>query len=306
MDMEPFFPWLIGATTAEVAVIVAVTGYDGMELDGLTFPTDGHEMSKVITLVETHRLHNVLCRVADLDRNWWRVVANWDRLVAAIDAAEPAWRNGAQVTPEALDAALNRLYDRRVGPRRILLDMDGPTADFDPAVFDLCVLNGWKLDIESPSDSRHRYFTDHIIDPEERAACRAALDAEGWYRALPVTPGAQEGVEALLSAGHEVVICSKPHDATPSCVAEKLAWLGEHFPMLTEEYVFTRDKAYAHGGHGHGHLRGILLDDAPAHGQVIRASWEPVTFARPFNGPTSIYGRYPRWEWGDPIERLSW
>lgn len=301
--IEPFVKWLIGAATPEVAVIMAVTGYEDVELDGFTFPADGADMAKVVALVEGHHLHNVLSVVADLDRNWWRVVANWDRLVGILDAAEPKWRTGAPVHPVSLDAALTALYDRPVGPRRILLDMDGPVAAFDPAVYDLCVANDWSLDIDSPGDSRHRYFTDHIIVDDHRAACRAVLDADGWYRALPVTPGAQEGVEALLSAGHEVVVCSKPHDASPDCAAEKLAWLAEHFPMLADEYVFTRDKAYAHGGPGRP---GILLDDAIVHGQVIRASWEPVTFAMSWNGPDTIYGRYPRWSWGDPIERLSW
>lgn len=306
MDVEPFVPWLIGATTPEVAVIMAVTGYDGITLDGLTFPTDGHEMSKVIALVETHRLHNVLCRVAALDRNWWRVVANWDRLVSTLDAAEPKWRDGAATDPATLDDALNRLYDRPVGPRRVLLDMDGPLADFDQQCWTWATSANARFDIDDLSQQAHRYITEHLPDPNHRESLRAVIDAPGWYRSLPVTPGAQEGVEALLAAGHEVIVCSKPHDDAPSCVAEKLAWLGEHFPMLTEEYVFTRDKAYAHGGHGHDRLRGILLDDAIVHGQVVRASWEPVAFACPFNGPGSIYGRYPRWQWGDNIERLAW
>jgi 5'-nucleotidase len=299
-DITDFVPWLVGASGPELAVIRAVTGYDDIPIDGFSFPADGSEFGRVVDLVEKHNLFPFLSVVAALDRQWWRIVANWGLLVGLLDAAEPEWRNGAATSPEKVNAEIDRLYARPTTPRRVLLDMDGPCSDFDVAAFEWCTTNDVTLNIDAPGDQRHRYITDHIDDDDQRAALRAAIDAPGWYRNLPVTPGAQEGVERLLSAGHEIVVCSKPHDDAPHCVAEKLAWIHEHFPML-DHYVFTRDKSLAYGG-----TQGILLDDCIVHDEVGRCSWEPVVFTAPWNGPGSEWGRYPHWSWSDPIERLTW
>lgn len=298
-EITDFVPWLVGASGPELAIIKAVTGYDDIPIDGLTFPADGSDFARCVDLVEKHNLYNLLGLVAT-DPFWWRVVANWEHLTRLLDAAEPEWRSGEQVMPEAVNAELQALYDRPSIPRRILLDADGPLTGFDSACLDWCVRHNVSMDIDSLDQQRHRYITDHIPDLEQRAALRTAIDSPGWYRDLPVTPGALEGVAALLEAGHEIVVCSKPHDASPSCTAEKLAWLAEFFPTLTE-YVFARDKSLAYGG-----SQGILLDDAIDHDQTGRCTWEPVVFGVPFNGPGSAWGRYPRWTWGDPIERLTW
>lgn len=299
-DIKAFVPWMPGATGPELAVIRAVTDYEEMPVEGSPVPANAAEFARVVHLVEAHDLHNLLCLLAE-DRQWWRIVANWGRLVETLDTAQPDWRDGASVQPEETDAFLARLLRRPALPRRIFMDMDGPLAWYDSAAFDLAAENEWPLDIEALGDQTHRFMTHHLPDLEHQAAMRAVIDAPGWYRALPVTPGAQEGIESLLSAGHDIVICSKPHDPSPNCEPEKKAWLAEHFPMLTDEYIFTNNKSYAYGGRN-----GILLDDAIKADQVAEATWEPVTFGVPFNQPGSEWGRYPRWTWGDPIERLSW
>lgn len=301
-NITDFVEWLVGASAPELALIKAVTGHDGLPLDGLTFPADGHDFSRVVDLVEKHNLYPYLCLVTD-DPMWWKIVANFGSLVALLDTAEPRWRDGEHVEPVKVDRAITRLYDRPERPRRILLDMDGPLTAFDDRCFEVCVDNGWELDIDAPGDQVYRYIADHLPNPDHQAKLRSLIDSPGWYQRLPVTPGAVEGVEQMLAAGHEVVVCSKPHDASPDCMREKLAWLGEHFPMLTE-YVFTRDKSLANAN-AYG-AQGILLDDAIEHRQVQSATWEPVVFGVPFNRPGSKWGCFPRWTWGDPIERLSW
>lgn len=301
-SITDFIPWLPSvSSTAELQVIQTVTGHEEVPVDGFNYPADGTDFAHVVALVELHKLRDLLCLVAEVDMAWWRIVANWDRLVGLLDAAQPNWRRGAKADPAALNDALTTLYSRFPGPRRIGMDMDGPLTGFDQMCWDLAADGGWHFDIESPQDQVHRYITDHIIDERQRAALRAVIDSPGFYRALPPTPGAQEGVEALLSAGHEVIVVSTPHHEVETCEGEKRAWLAEHFPMLTT-YSFTNDKATGF----YAGANGILLDDAIVHSQVGYASWTPVSFGVPFNGPGSEWGRYPRWSWGDPIERLSW
>lgn len=302
-DITDFVWWLPNvACAAELQVIQAVTGTE-LPIDGISFPADATDLSRVICLVEAHKLHNELCRVATVDQVWWRVVANWDRLVDALDRDEPEWRNGKATEPTQANEALNALYARPITPRRVLLDMDGPLTHFDHECVAVSETNGWEFDCDplDPDQREHRYITDHMPEAEHRHGLRAAIDATGWYRELPVTPGALEGVEALLSAGHEVVICSKPHEANETCEPEKKAWLAEHFPALRDNYIFTNNKAFADGG-----PNGILLDDDLKPSQVRTARWSPVAFSTVFNGPGTKWGRYPQWKWGDPIERLAW
>lgn len=176
----------------------------------------------------------------------------------------------------------------------LLLDMDGPLASFDSAGYEMC--DRLNLDVLVPRMERTaRYFTDHLSH-EHRAVARAEIETPGWFRSLPVVEGAKEGVAELIASGIDVWVCTKPLEENPTCRDEKAAWLAEHFPRLERKLIITPDKSLIHGA--------VLLDDAPKIEWLARASWLPVIFPEPFNGPGSEWGGLPRWTWGDPIERL--
>lgn len=157
----------------------------------------------------------------------------------------------------------------------LLLDLDGPLADFDAHFWERCHAEGWAFDIDHPSHQRHRYFTDHIPDRAHRRAARAMVDAPGWFRHLPVTPGAREGVTAFIDAGIDLWVCTKPLEVNPTCRDDKAAWLADHFPELVDRLIIAPDKSMVHGD--------VLLDDAPKLEWFHRATWEPVIFDAPYN-----------------------
>jgi 5'(3')-deoxyribonucleotidase len=177
----------------------------------------------------------------------------------------------------------------------LLLDMDGPLADFDRHFWDRCTAEGFTFDVDGPEHQRHRYFTDHIPNRRERAQARALVDAPGWFADLPVTVGAQEGVEELLSY-FDVWVCTKPLEANPTCLNDKHAWLVRHFPALAGRMITAADKSMILGE--------ILLDDAPKPEWFDRAWWFPVIFPAPFN--RDQYEGQLGWGWGDPIDTLLW
>jgi 5'-nucleotidase len=178
----------------------------------------------------------------------------------------------------------------------VLVDMDGVLADFDLHFWNRCTAEGYVFDVDHHLDQRHRYFTDHIPDSEHRQAARLMVDSEGWFRDLPVIPGAVEGMDALCSAGLDVWVCSKPLDSNPTGRDEKAAWLTEYFPDFAERLILAPDKSMILGH--------VLLDDAPKLPWLERASWDAVVFAQPFNGPGSKWGHLPHWTWGDPLADL--
>lgn len=174
--------------------------------------------------------------------------------------------------------------------------MDGPLADFDRQFWKLIDEWGIHTDIESRDQQTHRFADGHIVDSWDRKRVRRWIEQSNWFRHLPVTPGALDGVEALLSAGFDIWVCTKPMESNRTCRDDKARWLREHFPMLVDRLIIAPDKSRINGH--------VLLDDAPHLDWVKRASWWPVIFAMPFNGPGSQWSAFPHWTWADPIEAL--
>lgn len=161
----------------------------------------------------------------------------------------------------------------------VLLDMDGPLADFDGHFWRRCLDRGITFDIESPDDQRHRYFTEHIPNRRERRWARDMVDQAGWFADLPVTRGAQDAVAELVER-FDVWVCTKPLTVNPTCLNDKHAWLVDHFPVLADRMITAPDKSMIHGT--------VLIDDAPKPEWFARASWRPVIFGAPFNGPSQM------------------
>lgn len=179
----------------------------------------------------------------------------------------------------------------------LLLDMDGPIADFDLAFYNLCRACGWELNIDGLDDPRRkRFMTDNMPNETQRRHARNIVDQTRWFNTLPVTEGAVEGV-ALLEEHFDVWVCTKPLEANRWCRDDKALWIRRHFPQLEDKLIIAPDKSLVHGA--------ILLDDAPKWAWIGKASWTPVVFRSGFNGRDSMWGRLRHhWSWGEPIDLL--
>lgn len=182
---------------------------------------------------------------------------------------------------------------------RLLLDMDGPLADFDKRGWEIIAKQGIPTD-QGVYGQTSRYFTDHIVNVNHRVWMRERIAQSGWFADLPVTEGSQEGVEELLSHGIDLWVVTKPMEGNPTCRDDKGRWLRKHFPYLEKRMVIAPDKSIVAGD--------ILLDDAPDPAWFERATWDPVIFSAPFNGVGSKWESFSQWTWGQPVEWLvnSW
>jgi 5'(3')-deoxyribonucleotidase len=179
---------------------------------------------------------------------------------------------------------------------RLLLDMDGPLADFDAHFWQRCKAEGWQFDIDDPAHQRHRFFDGHIIDKAHRKLARQMIEGTPWFRDLPVTPGAVDGVPLLMER-FDVWVCTKPLEANQWCASDKAAWIARHFPALVGKLIMAPDKSMITGH--------VLLDDAPNPDWFDAATWVPIVFEAPFNGAGSKWEGIPSWTWGGPIEILT-
>lgn len=260
---------------------------------------------------------DAIAEIPDLQRTAYLDNALWDAQSAAVEAREFLERRDE---PAGTNRSMSEPYygefdnDPGMGARRqaerfrtnermsvqtrqrILVDQDGPLADFDRQFFAACDENGWELDCTLESQS-HRFATEHILDHKHRQAARHYINThERWFHDLPPVEGAVEGINRLAEVA-DVWIVTKPLEANVNCRDGKAAWVREH---LGEEWerrlVITPDKSLVHGA--------VLLDDAPKLGWLKSATWVPVIFTTPWNGPGSKWGHFQHWSWEDPIDTL--
>lgn len=180
----------------------------------------------------------------------------------------------------------------------LLLDMDGPLADFDRHVWEVIVEpNGIEMNISGLDDpNRKRFLTDNCVHQRDAAFMRKAInDDEWWFDSLPVTDGAIDGTRGLYDY-FDVWVCTKPLEANDGCRDGKAAWLRQYLPELEAKMIIAPDKSLVHGA--------ILLDDAPKPEWLDRATWNPVVFPSIFNGAGSEWEQLPFWKWGDDIDWL--
>ena len=121
--------------------------------------------------------------------------------------------------------------------KRIAIDMDGVLADVE-----IHFLN-WYFDAYGVRIS----YENLVGKKEEEAfpekdALRKFVHTAGFFRTLPIIPGAVEAVKELME-NFEVYIVSAATEF-PQSLSEKLEWLGEHFPFISwRNIVLCGDKS---------------------------------------------------------------
>lgn len=154
--------------------------------------------------------------------------------------------------------------------KTVLVDQDGPLADFDAAVYAVLFDAGYNLDTltrtqwETSNDIRQQLGDNaaNLIDTARRSA--------GFYRHLPVVAGAQNAIETLLDHGFHVAVCTTPSLKNPTCASDKLAWIEEHFPKLKKHFAVAYDKTLVRGA--------VLVDDKPIVTGSLDPMWQHIRF----------------------------
>lgn len=108
---------------------------------------------------------------------------------------------------------------------RVLIDMDGPTVDFD----------GYMLERGLSADEVKRQ--------------------PGGYLGMSPTPGAIEAIRGIIRMEYDVWLATKPPTGVAGAYAEKAQWVFDHLPELARRIIITHDKGML------GDRGDILIDD---------------------------------------------
>ncbi len=172
--------------------------------------------------------------------------------------------------------------------------MDGVLADFVGGTRQLFMAA--YPDVALPIPAVPDYFIYNDYPLPYRAAAREIPGQAGFSASLPLMPGAIEGWERLLELRCQPRICSTPQppEVTPTAVADKQAWLEEHFVprfgnWVLETAIFTADK--------HKVPAPVLVDDKPPKFMPAITPWKHVVFGSGYiqTELTSEHLHLPNW-----------
>jgi 5'-nucleotidase len=167
--------------------------------------------------------------------------------------------------------------------------MDGVLADFDGAIVDALL----PIHQELLSAAQRTEFRLDIAYPRCAEAIWSVIAATGFFTTLPLVAHAYEGWERICDAGFMPRVCSAPAPDHDTCVAEKRAWLAEHFGAdAAEEAIMDGDK-YLYDGVA-------LIDDLPTVRGSHLARWQHIVFDAPYNRRPSLAGLPRLAHWRDP------
>lgn len=159
--------------------------------------------------------------------------------------------------------------------RTILFDQDGVLANYMKAYLEAIAREFPELPKLPPEDALHFNAEEHF-PAEYRSRIEALALRPGFFLSLEPIPGAIPAMQALLSQGFDVRICTSPKKVFDNCVAEKFAWVKKHLGQeFVERIVLTRDKTLVHGD--------ILVDDKPDITGVCTPSWKHILYDQPYN-----------------------
>ncbi len=143
---------------------------------------------------------------------------------------------------------------------RVLLDVDGPCAQFVPH---LLTLLGSSV---KPDDIVEWDMFKFLPEEEVKEAKRILAEQEFWLT-VPVVDGAVEKYESIVSAGHQVFFVTSPWDSCVGWGKARKAWLKNTFGIDPRESVVITDAKFICTGD-------VFIDDKPSH---IKAwsDWHP-------------------------------
>ena len=169
----------------------------------------------------------------------------------------------------------------------ILVDQDGPLADFEKAFLEL-----WRTQFPNePFVSFDQRRAPRILDdyPKHlRDKVESIFFAPGFHFNLPPVIGSVNALKTLVELGHDVRICTSPLSYYENCVLEKYQWVEKHLRReFTKRIVLSKDKTIIRGR--------FLIDDEPSVKGVSVAEWEHIIFDCPYNQNVTGKKRLTQW-----------
>lgn len=130
------------------------------------------------------------------------------------------------------------------------------------------------------------YNVENILPLQESIAMKEIYGENGLYKTIKPIPGAQDGLQKLVDAGHQVYLVS---DAIPKTYGEKIKWLNHFFPFIDNSHIIAMKHKQL--------LRCDVMIEDNIHTLLSGVHYNRICFDHPWN-------RYVR-DWVYDIYRCS-
>ena len=156
----------------------------------------------------------------------------------------------------------------------VLIDMDGPLANFDKWFYELWMETYPDLPNVKPEDRKSFYVNMDYL-PEHENLVRDLYNSDHFCLHFDPVDGAIEAIQAINEIAH-VFICTSPLTNSRTCFQDKRDWIANYLGLPSvRRLIITDDKTMIHGN--------FLIDDKPViEGRRI-PDWRQIVFDKPYN-----------------------
>ena len=168
----------------------------------------------------------------------------------------------------------------------ILVDMDGPLANFEKGFLDK-----WRRKYSDETYVALKDRKDFYIESDYPKTLVKKIQkiflSPGFFLSLEPVSGAIESINLMRKLGHDVYICTAPYVNT-TCGPEKWIWVEKYLGKeWLSRLIITRDKTLVRGN--------ILIDDKPNIIGRLSPIWEHILFDEPYNRKTPDHRKRLNW-----------
>ncbi len=167
------------------------------------------------------------------------------------------------------------MIDFNLLPMIVLIDIDGPLADFYGEF-----LKRWK--IKHPDlpfvekENRSHFDLKNDYSGEFYELTKLIYTEPGFAENLPANQHGIQAIRQMHAKGLDVFLCSSPLSSFDPNVLEKYRWVEKHLgPDFVKKLIMSRDKTLVKGD--------FLIDDKPEIKGLLKPVWKQIIYDMPYN-----------------------
>ena len=141
-----------------------------------------------------------------------------------------------------------------------------------------------------------KYNISECISKEDAIKMYAIYNEPGIYDAVKPLPGAQNDLQKLIRAGHDIYVVT--HSA-PSIFAEKVEWIKYWFPFVDESHIISMEHKWL--------FRADIMIEDNLDNLLGGYHYDRICFDFPWNRDVrdEVYGIHRVFDWDDAFNTIN-